>query len=359
MRTFRLRFVETEFLRTIMDETLNVVQMQDRKKCCEYACHALLGDKNKLKRSAAVLRPVVLAKIKTAGVSFFKKLLERNAKYLALPKPLRGKALETAARQLGLVTRVETVKVDVATLKDECMLARGRQQMNMRGEIGRDCKLVVVHKTKRKECIKRIVTIAQRTGVANVTLVWRDFSSCSNTMVRVALQAIAAVCRLKNVYVLDIHKQTYLYAFPIFQKMLDLLHNSCIFAINMGEDNGIFAGPHFKLLAAKIVDGSVPLRRWFVESNPQRRRLLVTHKLVSKLPTTRKVANATNPNVWTIARRRDKELWKLGQRDHARLSWLHAPESAFDSASTFRIEMQDSTCNWSTACALREDAEKK
>ena len=90
-------------------------------------------------------------------------------------------------------------------------------------------------------------------------------------MVEVALKAIAAVCRLKNVYVLDIHKQTYLYAFPIFQKMLDLLHNSCIFAINMGEDNGIFASPHFKLLAAKIVDGSLPLRRWFVAREAQTR----------------------------------------------------------------------------------------
>jgi hypothetical protein len=359
MRTFRLRFVEREFLRTIMDETLNVVQMQDRKKCCEYACRAILGDRIMLKRAAAVLRPVVLEKIKTAGVSFFKNLLDRNAKYLALPKPLRGKALETTARQLGLVTRVETVKVDVATLKDECMLARGRLQMNMRGEIGRDCKRVLVQKTKRKECIKRIVTIAQRTGVANVTLVWREFSSCSKTMVRVALQAIAAVCSLKNVYVLDIHKQTYLYAFPIFQKMLDLLRKSCIFAINMGEDNGILASPHFQLLAAKIVDGSVPLRRWFVESNPQRRKLLVTHKLVSQQRNTRTIGNATNPNVWTIARRRDKELWKQGQRDHARLSWLHAPQSAFDRASTYKIQLQKSTCKWSTACALREDAEKK
>ena len=128
--------------------------------------------------------------------------------------------------------------------------------------------------------------------------------------------------------------------------MLDLLHNSCIFAINMGEDNGIFASPHFKLLAAKIVDGSVPLRRWFVESNPQRRRLLVTHKLVPKLRKTRTSANATNPNVWTIARRRDKELWKLGQRDHARLSWLNAPQSAFDGASTYKTDMQNSTCTY-------------
>ena len=76
MRTFRLCFVETEFLRTIMDETLNVVQMQDRKNCCEYAWRAVLGDRKKLKRAAAVLRPVVLAKNKTAGVSFFKNLLD-------------------------------------------------------------------------------------------------------------------------------------------------------------------------------------------------------------------------------------------------------------------------------------------
>jgi len=358
MRTFRLRFVETEFLRTIIDETVNVVQMQDKKKCCAYACRAILGDKNMLERATVVLRPVVLAKIETAGVSFFKKLLERNAKYLSLPKPLRGKALDNAATQLGLVTRDRTVRVDVATLKYECKLARGRLQMNMRDEIGRDCQRVVVHKTKKKECIKRIVTSAQRTGVANVTLVWREFSSCSTTMVGVALEAIAAVCSLKNVYVLDIHKQTYLFAFPIFEKMLHLLTNSCIFAINMGEDNGILASPHFQLLAAKIEDGSVALRRWFVESNPQRRRLLVTYKLVSKQQNTRTIGNAKKPNVWTIARRRDKDMWKQGQRQHARLSWLHAPKSAFDSASTSKIDMQNSTCNWSTACALREDAEK-
>ena len=48
-----------------MDETLNVVQMQDRKKCCEYALRAILGDRNMLERAAAVLRPVVLDKITT------------------------------------------------------------------------------------------------------------------------------------------------------------------------------------------------------------------------------------------------------------------------------------------------------
>ena len=230
--------------------------------------------------------------------------------------------------------------------------------MNMPGEIGRECtsRRVVVHKTKRKKCIQKIVTFAQQTGVADITLVWREFSACSNTMVEVALEAIAAGCSLNNVYVLDIHKQTYLFAFPIFKKMIDLLTKSCIFAINMGEDNLILGSPHFQLPAAKIEDGSVALRRWFVESNPQRRKLLVKYKLVSKQWTTRTMGNAENPNVWTLARRCDKVLWREGQRDHARLSWLTAPKSAFDAASTFKTDLQNSTCNWSTAFALREDA---
>jgi hypothetical protein len=62
--------------------------------------------------------------------------------------------------------------------------------------------------------------------------------------------------------------------------------------------------------------------------------------------------------VWTIARKRDKELWNLGERDHARLFWLHAPQAAYVSASTFKTDMQNSTCNWSTAKALREEAAK-
>jgi hypothetical protein len=170
------------------------------------------------------------------------------------------------------------------------------------------------------------------------------------------LEAIAAVCSLKTVYFLDIHKQTYLYPFPIFQKMIDLVSNSCIFAINMRKDSLILASPHFKLLAAKIEDGSIALRHWFVGSNPQRRRTLVTCKLVSRQRSTRKNGNAENPNVWTIARRRDKALWREGQRHHAMLSWLTTPQSAYDGASTSKTDMQNTTCNWSTA--LREDAEE-
>jgi hypothetical protein len=181
------------------------------------------------------------------------------------------------------------------------------------------CERVVVHEMKRKEYIKKIVYSAQRTGVANVTLVWREFSACSKTMVAVALEVIAAVRSLKNVYVLG--------------------------------------SRHFQLLSAKIEDNSVALRRWFVKSNPERHRLLMTYKLVSKQRTARTMGKAKNPNLWSLARRCDKALWREGQRHHARLSWLSAPRSAFDAASTFKVDMQNSTCNWATACALREDAE--
>ncbi len=130
---------------------------------------------------------------------------------------------------------------------------------------------------------QRIVALAQKTGVADVTLVWREFSACTKTMLDVALEVIGAVCRLKNVYVVDIHKQTYLFQLTTFLHMLDLLTHSSIFAINMGEDNGILDTAHFQVLAAKITEDSIPLRRWFVENSPKRRRTLITCKLVSNV----------------------------------------------------------------------------
>ena len=357
MRTFRLREAEKEFLDTILNRAMNFVQMRDMQKCCEYACRAVLADKHMLKTTTALLRPVVLAKIQSARVRFFRILFERNARFLALPKLLRGQALHQKASELGLKTRTKTLKVGVATIKDECLLAAGRTKMKMEADIGKDCAREVAHKKKRKECIQKIVDLAQETGVADITLVWRDFSDSSETRVEVALAAIAVVCRLTTVYVMDIHEQTYLYPFPIFQKVIQLLTNSTIFAMNLGEDNLIFDTPHFQLLAARIEDGSLPLRRWFVESNNNRRKTLIKFKLVSKEHSTRKKANADKPNVWTIARRTDEDLWRQGKRDLPRLAWLTAPKSAYVGAIKHKTDMQNKTCNWERASAVRAEAE--
>ncbi len=131
------------------------------------------------------------------------------------------------------------------------------------------------------------------------------------------------------------------------QKSIGLTDTSHIFAINMGEDAGILDEDHFQLLAAKIRDGSSALRRWFCESNRTRRAIWVECGLV------RDYAHLDKPNVWTVARREDCERWQKGVRDQARLAWLLAHESAFNGATHYNINMQNSTCNWLTACAKR------
>jgi hypothetical protein len=184
---------------------------------------------------------------------------------LGMPKPLGAKALYNTAREFGLVVREESVRVDVETIKEECKLAKARMDMNVPGEVGRECNSQSVHKLKIKEFIKRIVEKAHRTGVAHITMAWRDFASYPETLTKLALKAISIVSGLKNVYVLDIHGLKCLYPYGVFKEMLNLLSNSAIFAVNMGEDNMILDMPHFTLLAAKIGDGSIAVRRRFVE----------------------------------------------------------------------------------------------
>jgi hypothetical protein len=222
--------------------------------------------------------------------------------------------------------------------------------MKMPEEIGRQCKNVVMVKTKRKKCVEGIKAQAIASGVADITRVRREFHSSTNAMAEVSLEAIAAVAKLKHVYVLDMHSMTCLFHFPIFKQVLDLLTHSHIFAINMGEDARIFDRPHFQLLASKIGDGTSPVRRWFVESIPTRREIWVECGLV------RHNAHLDKPNIWTLARREDKLKWSEGVRDQPRLAWLLAPESAYTRAKQYNIKMQDSTCNWETACAARADA---
>ena len=169
-------------------------------------------------------------------------------------------------------------------------------------------------------------------------------------LVQVALAAIRAVAKVKSVYVMDIHGLTFLFDFPTFKKILDLLASSSVFAINLGEDVGTLGSEQFTLLASKILDGSSAIRRWFVECNPQRRMtLLVPCGLVSH-----PLGSKDHPTVFTIARRRDIQDWKDGYRDDNRLAWLRAPESAYVGARKSKTQMQDSLCNWNAACVVTQ-----
>jgi hypothetical protein len=230
------------------------------------------------------------------------------------------------------------------------MMAATRIKMRMKEDIGRECRTIHVLQTKKKECVKSILKNAMSSGVANITPVWREFHACKKSLVQVALAAIRAVAKLKSVYVMDLHGLTYLFEFPTFKKILDLLASSSVFAINLGEDDGSLGSEQFSLLASKILDGSSAIRRWFVECNPQRRMtLLVPCGLVSH-----PLGSKEHPTAFTRARRRDIQLWKDGHRDDNRLAWLRAPESAYVGARKYKTQMQDSLCNWNAACVVTQ-----
>jgi hypothetical protein len=250
--------------------------------------------------------------------------------------------------------------VGAAVIREKCELAPLRLQMKMPEEVGRESTRVTMMKTKRRQCIKRIVEHAKVSGVGDITQVWRDSHDSRKSLVAVSLEAVAAVAKLPDVHVLDIHAQTHMFAFPIFAEVLELLKPSNIFAINLGEDVQTFETRHFQLLAAKIIDGSIALRRWFVESNPKRRGTLVKCGLVTKAPTKRNPnPKVTHPNVFTIARRANRTLWDEGDRTSTRLAWLLAAESALVGASLYKTDMQNTTCNWEKACALRNTGAAK
>ena len=101
------------------------------------------------------------------------------------------------------------------------------------------------------------------------------------------------------------------------------------------------------------------MRRWYVESTKQRRVILTHCGLVSQRKCMQRKGSVTSPNIFTIARRVDKAMWVEGLRNESRLSWLSAPKSAYNAARKHNTNMQNSTCKWSTACALRDAADPK
>ena len=333
MRSYCLTRKEREYVQGLLNEAVTSVQWRDLKECVAFVRNALFSRKE----TTVKLRQVVRDRMHQNGVKILQKMFTRHAGYKKLPCPLRGNALKEQAAQLGLLQRTKRVRVDTCTIREECELAQGRRDMKMSDEIGKNCiKVVIVQEAKEK-------------GLADITRVWRDFQSCTKTMIEVCLEAIAAVATMKNVYVLDIHKLTCLFQYPVFKTMLNILTSSHIFAINMGEDAGVLHRQHFRLLSSKIMDGSSPIRRWFVQLGGSRRQIVAECGLVKH----------NKPNVFALARREDKRLWKEGDRKSPRLAWLLAPDSAFTIARKCNTALQDSTCNWDRATAVRQETDSQ
>lgn len=89
--------------------------------------------------------------------------------------------------------------------------------------------------------------------------------------------------------------------------------------MNKGEDNLIFDIPHLTLLAAKIGYGCFAVPRCRV----------------------------------------DKAMWGEGLRNESRFFWLSPPEAAYNAARKHNSNMQNCTCNWFTAWALRDAVEER
>ena len=75
-------------------------------------------------------------------------------------------------------------------------------------------------KKEEERMFQRSVEFGQEIGVAGITLLWSEtvFLSCAKTLVAVALEAIAAVSRLKTVHVFYIHNMTCLFLYPFSKR---------------------------------------------------------------------------------------------------------------------------------------------
>ena len=71
MRSFRLKKDEQKFINDILNNAILTVGMRDRKRCCECACNAILGDTRMYEVATATLRPNILAQLNASRERFF------------------------------------------------------------------------------------------------------------------------------------------------------------------------------------------------------------------------------------------------------------------------------------------------
>ena len=108
---------ERQYVQSLLDEATQHVKMRDRKACTAFVQHAITSRR----MSTSILSPDVIKLLSTKdGRRLVHKMLHRHAGYKNLPCPLRGKALASQAVREGLVTRTKFVKVDAATVREEC-----------------------------------------------------------------------------------------------------------------------------------------------------------------------------------------------------------------------------------------------
>ena len=132
MRHNWLTMFERQYVKTLLDEATEHVQMRDMKACVAFVKYAIKSRR----MSESRLRTDVINKFAQDGICLLQQMFNRHAGYKNLPCPLRGKALACKAATEGLVQRTKKVRVDALTLREELNMAEGRRKMKMTEEIG-------------------------------------------------------------------------------------------------------------------------------------------------------------------------------------------------------------------------------
>lgn len=233
-------------------------------------------------------------------------------------------------KTLRIRHRTQLAKCDVAVLRDEVRNAPFYRKERMPEEIGKLAIKCIQRKESDLAYTLQVTEHAKKNGIIKLF---------HNTNVHLVLKSIQAA--VKHAFLLDVHGFLPLFELHNFNKLLDIIDYTNIFAVNMGEDGGLFGEDHCKTLSARILNGSSSLRRWFLEMNRQRRTLLQKYHLVSA---------PNSLTVFSIARIEDRRLWGNDQT-LSRLAWMRASEEAYECVDSYNIALQSTLTNFSRATA--------
>ena len=233
------------------------------------------------------------------------------------------------AKAAGIPTRTREHKVSVASCREDLSNAETLKKQGQRDLIGYGAKQEIRVKEIRRRYMDDVQKKAKETGIIALP---RSPLHVTESL-SLFLETLKKAIRIPHVHTLAVQGRRELFELNAFNRMLDLLRHTSVFAINLGEDSGNFGEDHFKSLASRILSGDSSIRRWFVEIDAARRRILENLRLVR---------TKNEVTVFTTARNEDRRLWRLGDHKSPRLAWLRASLQTYIQMDTQNVTLQDS-----------------
>ena len=187
---------------------------------------------------------------------------------------------------------------------------------------------------------------AKKTGFLDISIVWpRHYALIPHEVI----EAIKMVISRYRVYGIDIRGCIKLMQdYEIWSQLLGALSHTTVCVIGLGEDQGVLKYKHMQLFKQLIENGTISIRRYFIEAG-----LLARRKELLRLALLGPQKNVYT--VFTLAKREDALLWH-SLKEHPeqrklqpRLAWLHAPEEFWRTDIVGKAALQKSVTNYETA----------